>query len=87
MNATAWILVTWFVTASIPEHYGYKGFSDEQTCISETRRIMNDIAKTVTETSKVMMTCVPTNGSDPDTLAKHVATVLKASRTPKLNAH
>jgi hypothetical protein len=79
----AWILVTWFVAASIPEHYGYKGFPNEAACISETRRIMKEITETVTETSNVMMTCVPTNGRDPDQLAKHVATILKASRKSK----
>lgn len=83
MNVPAWILVTWFVSASTPEHYGYKGYESGDACITEVRKIMEDITKMTVESATVSMTCVPTYGRDPDTLTKNIAVTLRANSKVK----
>lgn len=77
MNTPVWILVTWFVTASVPEHYGYKGFENEADCRTQMFQIIDDISKLTRENTDFAMTCVETHGRDPDILAKTVAAGLK----------
>lgn len=77
MNAPVWILVTWFVTASVPEHYGYKGFENEADCRTQMFQIIDDISKLTRENTDFAMSCVETHGRDPDILAKAVAAGLK----------
>lgn len=77
MNTPVWILVTWFVTASVPEHYGYKGYENEADCRKDMFQIIEDITQITRENTDFGMTCVATEGRDPATLAKNVAAGLK----------
>lgn len=77
MNTPVWILVTWFVTASVPEHYGYKGYTNHADCQEDMVQIIEDISQITRENTDFAMTCVETHGRDPDILAKIVAAGLK----------